>query len=69
MRQFYALGKGKVGKVSPADRVRERYERDVKAHGMGVGEFVERLLSTRDRLVSQEGGYWQEEPKLTCVRL
>ena len=65
VREFYALGKGKTRRVSPADHLRERYERDVKAHGMGVGTFLERVLWSRDRLVSQDGGHWRDEPQLS----
>ena len=49
VREFYALGKGQTRRVSPADRLRERYERDVKTHGIPVGEFKRHRLLDRAR--------------------
>jgi len=69
VREFYALGKGQTRRVSPADRLRERYERDVKTHGIPVGTFLERVLWSRDRLVSQDGGHWRDEPQLSPKQL
>lgn len=70
VRGFYALpGKFPRNSISPTWYIGKRYEKDVKRAGMGVGDFLEKVFRSRDSLVSERGGYWQEKPELTARQL
>jgi len=69
-KEFYGLpGKYPKNAIRPAKYLEKQYAKAVRKKGLSVGEFMAQIFQSRDRLVSQGGGYWQKMPKLTAREL